>query len=143
MPIIKISDPFARAWKDHATDVLMIDVKETDGISDGYHTFGELYDHRITLFIALAKNIWRYVSDDAMKVNHKEIWRSKAHHPEDQLMYDGWFVMGIGIEPGKQITYHLPLSRWDETNFVETLQHAPKWDGHTPADTIERLKTTI
>jgi hypothetical protein len=25
----------------------------TNQISDGYHTFGELYDHRISLFIAL------------------------------------------------------------------------------------------
>ena len=27
----------------------------TNLISDGYHSFGELYDHRITLFITLCK----------------------------------------------------------------------------------------
>ncbi len=32
--------------------------------------------------------------------------------------------MGIGKEKGEQITYHLPLSKWDETNFAETLESA-------------------
>jgi hypothetical protein len=49
--------------------------------------------------------------------------------------------MGIGKEKGKQISYHLPLSRWDETYFAETLDKAPEWDGHTSADVLERLKT--
>lgn len=26
---------------------------ESNGVSDGYHTFGELYEHRVVLFIAL------------------------------------------------------------------------------------------
>ncbi len=56
-------------------------------------------------------------------------------------MYDGWFVMGIGKDVGKQLSYHLPMSYWDETNFVETLSHAPLWDGHTTADVLVRLKT--
>jgi hypothetical protein len=68
------------------------------------------------------------------------IWRSKQNHPDGIKMYDGWFVMGIGVKPGKQITYHLPLSRWNETDFAQTLDHAPDWDGHTPDDVLTRLK---
>jgi hypothetical protein len=34
----------------------------------------------------------------------------------------------------------MPLSRWEETGFAETLGHAPLWDGHTSADVIERMK---
>jgi len=48
--------------------------------------------------------------------------------------------MGLTAADGKQITYHLPIERWDETWFAETLDLAPEWDGHTPADVLERLK---
>lgn len=125
------SDPLMRDVK--------IEVNSYADVSDGYHTIEELYDHRITLYIALCKVIWRRYSDDAMKVNAKEVWRSKLHH--DGTGYDGWFVLAIGTEPGKQITYHVPLSRWDETEFAETFDKAPvPFDGHTSSDVIERLK---
>ena len=48
--------------------------------------------------------------------------------------------MGINKDQGKQITYHIPISEWDRTEFAETLDKAPKWDGHTPEDVINRLK---
>ena len=96
---------------------------------DGYHTFDELYDHRITLWIALC----RY-----LKEKHAPIYRAKLH--ADGFKLDGWFVLGLDEIPGKQITYHLPLSRWDETNFAVTLVYGPKWDNHTSDDVIERLK---
>ena len=99
-------------------------------ISDGYHTFTELYDHRIALYIALC----RYV--------HKKYhgaWRSKVH--SDGSVIEGWFILGLGSEKGRQITYHLPESRWSECDFAETLSQAPEWDGHAPKDVIERLKT--
>lgn len=44
------------------------------------------------------------------------------------------------MEAGTQITYHLPIDRWEECSFAETLDKAPKWDGHTSADVITRLK---
>lgn len=107
---------------------------ETLQVSDGYHTFDELYDHRITLFIALCKvvlNSWQPPFND--------VWRSKLH--ADGTKFDGWYILGIHTAPGKQITYHLPLERWSETNFVPTLEHAPEWDGHTPDDVLARLKS--
>lgn len=96
-------------------------------ISDGYHTFDELYDHRITLYIALCK---------ALK--NGNVWRSKIH--SDGGNYDGWFLLGIWYAKGKQITYHIPLSRWEETDFAQTLEKAPEFDGHTPQDVLERIK---
>lgn len=99
---------------------------------DGYHTFDELYDHRIALYIALC----RVLKSDA---DHNGIWRSKLH--SDGSAFDGWFILGIGKANDKQITYHLPLSRWGETEFAETLEFAPTWDGHTSADVLSRLKT--
>jgi hypothetical protein len=36
----------------------------------------------------------------------RTVWRSKAHHPTNDLIYEGYFILGINEEPGKQITYH-------------------------------------
>jgi hypothetical protein len=101
--------------------------------SDGFHTFDELYEHRITLFIALSREFRRQYSIERLVP-----WRSKLH--ADGSSFDDWFIMGIGREKGEQISYHLPLSTWDETDFAETLEKAPEWDGHIPADVLECLK---
>jgi hypothetical protein len=105
---------------------------------DGYHTFDELYDHRIALYIALCRMRARVASYEHTYVG---VWRSKRHSDGELCFGDGkWFVLGIGKEPGEQITYHLPMSRWDETDFAETLNRAPEWDGHMPGDVLSRLK---
>lgn len=115
-----------------------IDGAEDMECSDGYHTFGELYEHRITLFIALCKSTLAMASVVGEVILASAAWRSKLH--SDGSNWDGWFILGIGKEKGKQITYHLPISKWDETEFAETLEKAPEWDGHTPEDVLERLK---
>lgn len=103
--------------------------------SDGYHTFDELYDHRITLFIALC----RQLSNSSYHDNDNcPIWRSKVH--SDGSVWDGWFILGIGKEKGRQITYHLPLDRWQDAYFARIEEKAPEWDGHTPQDVLDRLK---
>lgn len=103
-------------------------------VSDGYHTFDELYEHRITLFIAMC----RVIAGHDRYVGTTDIWRSKLH--SDGTSFNGWFILGITKESGEQITYHLPLSKWDETDFAETLEKAPEWDGHTSQDVLKRLK---
>lgn len=115
-------------------------------ISDGYHTFGELYDHRITLWIALCRSIekqrqlvLRRFPD--VTPPQQQVWRSLRHSDGELAYGGGWFVLGINTSPGRQVTYHLPLAKWDETNFADTLEQAPEWDNHTPADVLERLKT--
>ena len=108
---------------------------DSNEVSDGYHTFGELYDHRISLFILVCV---------AMDAGRKDagnergaIWRSKKH--SDGSEWEGWFIMGIGLIPGRQITYHLPISKWEQTEFAFTRDMAPEWDGHTSADVLQRL----
>jgi hypothetical protein len=105
-------------------------------ISDGYHTFTQLYDHRITLYIALCKVL---ATTDFADVGRDcpEVWKSKTH--SDGTSWDGWFILGINKEKGKQITYHLPIDRWDKTEFAEILDKAPEYDGHTPEDVLKRL----
>lgn len=115
-------------------------------VSDGYHTMDELYDHRITLWITLCRissqfrDIYRKGDDItalAAEQDVFQIWRSKFH--SDGSEYEGWFILGMGKKTGTQISYHLPLSKWEETNFADTYEAAPEWDGHTSADVLQRL----
>lgn len=97
--------------------------------SDGYHTFNELYEHRITLWIAFCKTLAEDFANP---------WRSELHSDGSNL--EGWFVLGLNHKPGQQMTYHLPMSRWADCDFADTLERAPEYDGHTSADVLDRLK---
>lgn len=97
-------------------------------VSDGHHTFAELYEHRRALTAVLA----------AAASGSGDSWRSKAHHPDDSPMFEGgYFIVGIVLPTGT-ITYYYKQAHWDDFAAVPELPHAPKWDGATPADTVSR-----
>ncbi len=98
---------------------------DTGNVSDGYHTFNELYAHRCSLFACLMKS-------------HKHLaWKSRVHN--DGTGYDGWFVAGMNLPTGT-VTYHLPIDQfWDSTLDITELEVAPEWDGHTSEDVIKRI----
>lgn len=110
---------------------------KTGMISDGYHTFDELYKHRIRNYMTVCK----LVSDiyaSLLRTKESPVWMSEKH--SDGSVWDGWFILGIFSEPGEQITYHLPTSKWDECKrFAKVVDQAPEYDGHTSADVLERL----
>lgn len=100
-------------------------MREIDGdTSDGYHTFNELYHHRAVLFSVIVKAF----SDKA--------WKSLWHH--DGTMYDGMFIVGIDTPDG-QATYHYDIDPYWDMFECRELERAPEWDGHTPAQAIERI----
>lgn len=107
---------------------------------DGYHTFSELYDHRIALWIALCE-MRANVIDTSDHAYFEDVWRSKNHSDGEPAFGGAWFVLGIGEDEGSQITYHLPIEQWDRCDFAETLEKAPEFDGHTSDDVLERLKS--
>jgi hypothetical protein len=102
-------------------------------LSDGYHTFDELYAHRIALFSALCKGMNTLCRGYCMA---PMTWKSKLH--SDGSSMEGWFIAGIDNELGKQITYHIPMSYWEDWPADE-IEKAPEWDGHTSADVLKRL----
>lgn len=112
-------------------------------VSDGYHTMDELYEHRVTLFIALARACITLdvISKTEGLKTRLPVWRSKRHSDGELCFGTGTqFVLGIGDKAGEYITYHIPIELWEETEFAQTLEKAPEWDGHTSADVLERLK---
>lgn len=132
MLLVAIKDGTLEEWPaDRVTVVGRATVDENT--SDGYHTFKELYDHRHALFIRLA----RFVAADDQR-RYPSVWRSRLH--SDGTAFDGWFILGIGANPGEQMTYHLPLSLWGETEFAETRPRAPEFDGHTSAEVLQRIR---
>lgn len=96
-------------------------------VSDGYHTFNELYDHRMVLFSIICRTY------------NSNAWRSKLH--DDGNMFDGYFIVGVNTPEG-QFTYHYKEECWKFFDGIEELPRAPKWDGHQPSD-ITRLLSLV
>ena len=94
-----------------------------EDISDGYHSYKELYQHRELLFSIIC----RLFPDKS--------WKSKAH--ADGSMEPGWFIVGITTDDG-DFTYHYKLDDWDMFPIKE-LNKAPEYDGHTPKDIVRLL----
>lgn len=90
-------------------------------VSDGYHTFDELYEHRMQLF-ALIINTPQY---------NKKAWKSKLH--ADGTMYDDYFIVGITLDNKESYTYHYHIKYWDLFG-CKVVERAPKYDGHLPSD---------
>ena len=97
---------------------------KTGEISDGYHTFNELYHHRAVLFATICNS------------NKELAWKSKLHDTGD--MYEGMFIVGIETPQG-QATYHYDIEPYWDMFKVKELPKAPKWDGHTPDEAIKRI----
>lgn len=94
--------------------------------SDGYHTFDELYYHRMVLFSVICNT-------------HKDhAWKSLLH--ADGTMYDDYFIVGVTTDCG-DYSYHYHVDHWREFD-VKELDKAPEWDGHMPHD-ITRLRTLL
>lgn len=93
-------------------------------MSDGYHTFNELYHHRAILFSVICN------------ARPDLAWKSKLHDTGD--MYDGMFIVGIQTDEG-QATYHYDIIPYWDLFKVPELERAPVWDGHTPEMAIWRI----
>lgn len=94
-------------------------------VSDGYHTFNELYHHRAILFSLICNQ------------NKGIAWKSKSHH--DGTMFENMFIVGIDTPYG-QATYHYNVNPYWSIFHVKELEFAPEWDGHTSHQAISRIK---
>ena len=99
-------------------------------VSDGYHTFNELYDHRCTLFVSL------------MKAYPKMSWYSEVHY--DGSIWDGWLVCGMSLPTG-DVTYHIPKTMLPllKASSAKPLMKGKKWDGHTSDNVLDRIAKWI
>lgn len=96
--------------------------------SDGYHTFNELYHHRVVLFSVIVATFG------------ERAWKSKLH--ADGTMYEGMFIVGIETQDG-QATYHYDVEPYWDMFRCKEVDRAPEWDGHTPGQAIERISKLV
>ena len=102
---------------------------EVQDVSDGYHTFRELYKFRMIYNMALF-NEWA-------KQGKYNVHKSKKHS-DGKLCFGGeWFIVVAELPEG-QISNHYELKHWDlfEVPHRDT---AVLFDGHTASDVVNRL----
>lgn len=98
---------------------------DTKGISDGHHTFGDLYQQRAVLFCTIC-NLYPSIS-----------WKSRNHFDDDDPMYEGDFIAGI-YTPMGQAAFHLKNKYWDMLNVSE-IEKAPRYDGYSSEEALKRI----
>jgi len=102
---------------------------DTDLISDGWHTFGELYNHRSLLFIKLCKLLSN--KDDYF------VYKSKKHFDGSQM--GGCFNLGIRLPDNTYIAYHIFDKEWSMCDFAKELEKSPIEGKYTSNDAINNL----
>lgn len=123
-------------------------------ISDGYHTFDELYEFR-KLYNAALFNSWGdpntlyYYLDSksfdgvsSVKGPKYDVHKSWKHHDGELCFGGGWFIV-VAMLPGGQISNHYKAEDWDLFKIPEAEKAKYEYDGHTSADVIQRLKGVL
>lgn len=115
---------------DSGEDKVIGQYNSIDEISDGFHTFDELYEYRM-LYNA---GFFNELSKDGGFNVHK----SERHSDGDKCFGGGWFIVMATLPTG-QISNHYEMKYWDLFH-CESRLCADKWDGHSPEEAAQRLK---
>lgn len=117
-------------------------------ISDGYHTFNELYRYRM-LYNAAFLNMYsdpsiKRMPDGKDSIVVRNVGKSRLHHDGTEPFGGGWFIVWFGAPNGAVISNHYELKYWELFNIPE-YSTAPEWDGSTSeqqADLLEQWLTS-
>ena len=92
-------------------------VDDVGKLSDGYHTFDDLYFQRLVL--------WQRICND-----HPNLcWKTKRHD-DGELCFGGDNFLIAMDTPQGTYSYHYPIEEWDRFK-VKELYKAKPFDGHT------------
>ena len=129
------------------------------GISDGYHTFDELYEFR-KMYNAVLFNEWAkdymlqyntYKGIDKNKLHYEiklmlknlkakyDVHKSWKHYDGEDCFGGGWFIVSAMLPTGL-ISNHYKAEDWDLFQVPEVEKALFEFDGHTGTDVLERLK---
>lgn len=103
---------------------------EKSQLSDGYHTFEELYEFRL-MYNAALFNEWH-------NQGKYDVHKSWKHHDGELCFGGGWFIV-VALLPSGQISNHYEGHEWDLFSIPETETAKHPFDGHTAGDVIERI----
>lgn len=124
-------------------------------LSDGYHTFNELYEFR-KLYNAALFNMWAYdwnqyfldctknnkayLPEKANELVVYDVHKSTKHHDGKECFGGGWFIV-VAVLPGGQISNHYKIEDWDLFNIPTYGRARHPFDGHTAKDVLDRLRS--
>lgn len=103
---------------------------DTDKISDGYHSFEELYEIRLAYNVALF-NEWA-------STGKYDVHKSRKHYDGESCFGGGWFIVCANLPTG-QISNHYEAKYWNLFNIPSTDKAKYEFDGHTTTDVVHRL----
>ena len=122
---------------------------EIGDVSDGHHTFNELYEFR-KLYNAALFNEWAESHMKDLDMMNKgfnlmqchevkyNVHKSWKHHDGELCCGGGWFIV-VAVLPTGQISNHYKAEDWDLFKIPETEKALYEFDGHTPQDVVQRL----
>lgn len=128
---------------------------DTNLITDGYHTFNELYEFR-KMYNAVLFNEWarQHMEYEAWKAKGNMLFiegtyepKYKVHkswkHEDGEWCFDEekkWFIVSAMLPTGL-ISNHYKAEDWDLFKVPEVEKALFKYDGHTAQDVLIRLRT--
>lgn len=121
---------------------LKIKGEDVGNVSDGYHTFSELYEFR-KVYNAALFNEWasaEICNEDGSWGNKYDVHKSWKHNDGELCFGGGWFIV-VAILPTGQISNHYEANDWDLFKIPETETAKYQFDGHTSTDVLFRLRS--
>lgn len=113
------------------------DGTHTKDISDGYHTFGELYEWRHMLFLLALK--LNAMTDGTP---FEDAWYTKKHHPDNDPMFEiegqPGLLVGLDlvfIRDKISLQFHMPMRMEKAINlWANEIEYGPYYDGRNSPD---------
>ena len=139
--LIKIGNKYLPKFKD-------------EFVSDGYHTFKDMYDIRLAYNVALF-NTWGEITvssenypftgeDRPSLLPQYDVHKSWRHHDGQGCFGEEkkWFIVSAYLPGVGLISNHYKAEHWDLFKIPEVRKALYEFDGHTTKDVIERLKNS-
>lgn len=113
-------------------------------MSDGYHTFDELYHYRALYNAAFFNELAHITYTNSafgcaqFGAPRYNVHKSLRHSTGEKCFGGDWFIVVADLPTG-QISNHYPMKYWNLFDIEERL-FAAEWDGHTPQEAADRLE---
>lgn len=99
-------------------------------VSDGYHTFGDLYDYRLA-YNALLFNEWA-------RLDLFGVHKSRRHYT-GELCFGGSHFIVAALLPTGLISNHYKHKYWELFDIKSYEKALYKYDDHTSKDVLDRM----
>ena len=111
-------------------------------LSDGYHTYDELYEFRKMYNAVLFKEWASHEGWNGQITPKYNVHKSWRHNDGELCFGGGWFIVSAMLPTGL-ISNHYKEEYWDLFQIPEVEKALYEFDGHTPQDVLIRLKSLI